>query len=249
MKLYRVIEFIILFFALFLTSCSSVDRKQVTDARDPFENSNRNIYAFNNSLDTLILEPIALGYNSVIPKYAKTAISNHVSWASLPNTALNSGLQNKWENAAISSLHFSINALTFGTMNLVDGDKPAVRQDFGQTLSGFGVPQGPYIVLPITGGKTSRHAFAEIFNLILNPYSVFQKNEQITNVFSFQPVLSSISWRANNFDFINDIKYNSLDAYVRARSAYYQNRFGNMQENNDVPSEADSLFENLNIEG
>jgi len=40
-----------------------------------------------------------------------------------------------------------------------------------------------------------------------------------------------------------------LDAYVRARSAYYQNRFGNMQENNDVPSKADSLFENLNIEG
>ena len=71
--MYRVFEFIILFFALFLTACSSYDRKQVTDARDPFENSNRNIYAFNNSLDTLILEPIALGYNNVFPKYAKTA--------------------------------------------------------------------------------------------------------------------------------------------------------------------------------
>ena len=194
------------------------------------------------------MEPIAKGYNKMLPKQAKTAIANHVSWVALPNTAVNSGLQNNWENAAISSLYFSINALTFGTMDLVQEDKPPIRTDFGQTLDVFGVPQGPYVVLPITGGKTSRHAFAEIFNLILNPYSVLKENRQIADAVALQPVLSSISWRANNFEFINDIKYNSLDSYVRARSAYYQNRFGNTLTDKYSPSEADSLFKELDFE-
>ena len=248
MKLSGFSKFTSLFFALLLTSCVSIE-EVTSDARDPFEKANRNINAFNNGLDTVILEPIASGYNRLIPWYAKTAISNHVSWATLPNTAVNSGLQNEWENAAISSLHFSINALSFGTMNLVKEDKPPISQDFGKTLGRFGVPKGPYLVLPVTGGKTSRHAFAEIFNFIFNPYSVLEEDEQIANVVSSQPIISSISWRANNFEFINDIKYNSLDAYVRARSAYYQNRFSNMQTDNDGQTESDSLFNNLEIEG
>ena len=158
-------------------------------------------------------------------------------------------IQNEWENSALSSLHFSINALTFGTVNLIQEDKQPISQDFGKTLDVFGVPEGPYVVLPVTGGKTSRHAFAEIFNFIFNPYSILREDAQISSVVSFQPVISSISWRANNFDFINDLKYNSLDSYVRARSSYYQNRFGNTQIDNDGPTEADSLFNNLEIEG
>ncbi len=242
-------EHITFFFVLLLIGCNSVNKEDLPDDRDPFENFNRNVYSFNNGLDTVIMEPIAEGYNKVLPQHAKTAISNHVSWAALPSTAVNSALQNNWENAAISSLHFSINALTFGTMNLVQEDKKPIRQDVGHTLSAYGVPKGPYVVLPITGGKTTRHAFAEIFNLILNPYSLLKENRQIANAVSLQPALNSISWRANNFEFINDIKYNSLDAYVRARSAYYQNRFGNALTKNDNPSEADSLFKDLDFEG
>ena len=249
MKLRRFFRFITIFCALLLTNCVFVDEEVISDTRDPFENTNRNIYAFNEGLDTVILEPVASSYNKLLPKYAKTAISNHVSWANLPNTALNSGLQNKWENSALASLHFSINALTFGTVNLLQEDKQPIRQDFGKTLDVFGVPEGPYVVLPVTGGKTSRHAFAEIFNFIFNPYSILEEDAKISNVVSFQPVISSISGRANNFEFINDLKYNSLDAYVRARSAYYQNRFGNTQIDNDGPTEADSLFNNLEIEG
>ena len=249
MKLSHFFKFISIFCALLLTNCVFVDEKVISDARDPFENTNRNIYAFNEGLDTVILEPIASSYNKLVPKYAKTAISNHISWATLPNTALNSGLQNEWENSALSSLHFSINALTFGTLNLVQEDKQPISQDFGKTLDVFGVPKGPYVVLPVTGGKTSRHAFAEIFNFVFNPYSILKEDTQISRVVSLQPVISSISWRANNFEFINDIKYNSLDSYVRARSAYYQNRFSNMQTDNDGPTESDSLFNNLEIEG
>ena len=158
-----------------LNGCSGADKADVYYKRDPLEKTNRQIYAFNNSVDTFILEPAANGYNKLIPKSAKTAISEHVYWASLPNTALNSGLQGKWENAALSSLHFSVNALTLGLINLVSEEEPPVNQDFGKTLNVYRVPEGPYIMVPILGGKTSRHAFGQITNMIVNPFPSLRK--------------------------------------------------------------------------
>jgi len=171
-----------------------------------------------------------------------------VFWAGLPNTALNSGLQGKWENAALSSLHFSVNALTLGLINLVSEEEPPVSQDFGKTLSVYDIPEGPYVVLPILGGKTSRHAFGQVTNMIVNPYSALEEKKAISQAVSIQPVLSTISWRAANFDIVNDIKYNSLDGYIKVRSAYYQNRFAEMPFSRIHPSEADSLFDDLDFE-
>jgi len=239
-----------LFLAFLSTSCSSVDEDLISNRKDPFENTNRKIFVFNDNLDTLVLEPIAAGYNKVIPSYAKTAINNHVYWVGLPNNTINSALQRKWENATISSLHFTVNALTLGFVNLMKEDEPPDQQDFGQTLAFYGVSEGPYVVVPVTGGKTSRHAFAEVINFVINPYAAFKENKIIDQTISFQPVLSTISWRARNFELVNDLKYNSLDAYVRARSAYYQNRFKKIKSySNNAPSEADSLFDNLDTEG
>ena len=244
-----------LFLAFLSTSCSSVDEELISNRKDPFENTNRKIFVFNDNLDTVVLEPIAAGYNKVIPSYAKTAINNHVYWVGLPNNTINSALQRKWENATISSLHFTVNALTLGFVNLLKEDEPPHQQDFGQTLAFYGVSEGPYVVVPVTGGKTSRHAFAEVINFVINPYSAFTENKTIDQAISFQPVLTTISWRARNFELVNDLKYNSLDSYVRARSAYYQNRFKKIQsynnnnDNNNAPSEADSLFDNLDTEG
>ena len=248
MKIYQFHLPIMACLGLILTSCSSVDKSEVSYNRDPFENTNRQIYAFNDSVDTLILEPVAYGYNKAIPQSAKAAVANHVFWAGLPNNALNSGLQGKWENAALSSLHFSVNALTLGLINLVSEEEPPVSQDFGRTLSVYDIPEGPYVVLPILGGKTSRHAFGQVTNMIVNPYSALEEKKAISQAVSIQPVLSSISWRAANFDIVNDIKYNSLDGYIKVRSAYYQNRFAEMPSSRIHPSEADSLFDDLDFE-
>ncbi len=251
---YMILNRFFLTTALFLvflsTSCSSVDEELISNRKDPFENTNRKIFVFNDNLDTVVLEPIAAGYNKVIPSYAKTAINNHVYWVGLPNNTINSALQRKWENAAISSLHFTVNALTLGFVNLLKEDEPPHQQDFGQTLAFYGVSEGPYVVVPITGGKTSRHAFAEVINFVINPYSAFTESKTIDQAISFQPVLTTISWRARNFELVNDLKDNCLDAYVRARSSYYQNSFKKIQsDNNNAPSEADSLFDNLDTEG
>ena len=80
-------------------------------------------------------------------------------------------------------------------------------------------------MVPVTVA-TSRHAFAEVINFVINPYSAFRENKTIDRNF-ISASITTISWRARNFELVNDLKYNSLDAYVRARSAYYQNRFKN----------------------
>ena len=104
-------------------------------------------------------------------------------------------------------------------------------------------------MLPLLGGKTTRHAFGQVANMIVNPYSALEEKKTISQAVSMQPVFSAISWRAANFDIVNDIKYNSLDGYVRARSAYYQNRFGEMPSFSVQQSEADALFDDLDFEG
>ncbi|MBT5574152.1 MAG: VacJ family lipoprotein [Alphaproteobacteria bacterium] len=237
-----------LFICLVFTGCTSTNQEQITDKRDPFESTNRKIYAFNDKVDTAILEPVAAGYNKIVPKFGKEAISRHINWVGLPNTAINSGLQGKWENLALSSLHFSVNALTFGFANLLPEEEPPSKQDLGKTFAVYGVSEGPYVVLPLLGSRTSRHAFAQIVNMMLNPYAIFE-DETIRQANLMQPVLSTVSWRAANFDLINSVKYNSLDSYIKARSAYYQSRFGQLQSIEAGPSEADDLFEGLYKEG
>ncbi len=249
MKIYQSYLYSILFCTVILTGCSNVNNDSFSLNKDPFENTNRKIYDFNARVDTLLLEPVAFAYNQSVPKSGKTAISNHVSWAMLPNTALNSALQGKWENAALSGLRFSVNALTLGFADLNPKEGLPVSQDFGNTMDVYNVPEGSYVVLPILGGKTSRHAFGQVLNLFLNPYSVLEEKKAISQAVSIQPVLSTISWRATNFDIVNDIKYNSLDGYVRARSAYYQNRFANVPSLKPQQSDADTLFDNLDFEG
>ena len=80
---------------LLLAACSSVPEAERTDARDPYEDSNRQAFAFNMGLDTHILEPAANGYRNVMPPAGRRAIDNHIDWAGLPATTFNSTLQGR----------------------------------------------------------------------------------------------------------------------------------------------------------
>ena len=82
-----------LLFAAMLAACSVTPDAERSDLRDPFENTNRNIFAFNMGVDSYVLEPVAIGYKSTVPGIGRRAIDNHLEWASMPSTALNSTLQ------------------------------------------------------------------------------------------------------------------------------------------------------------
>ena len=108
---------------LLLAACSSLPDAERTDARDPYEDSNRKAFAFNMGLDTHILEPAADGFRNVIPRAGRRAIDNHIDWTGLPATTFNSTLQGRFENAGLSAVHFVVNSLTLGLVDLTEDPK------------------------------------------------------------------------------------------------------------------------------
>ena len=240
--------------ALVLSACSSVPVEERTDARDRYEGANRKVFAFNMGVDSYVLEPVAGAYRDVVPEGGQTAVGNHLRWASLPSTAVNSTLQGKYENAALATLHFLVNGLTLGFADLAaDEDEQITKEDFGQTLASWDVPEGSYHMVPVLGPRTTRSLGGTVVDFAMNPLSVFGTGDVVRTVNAAQAPVGAVSFRAQNYDAINDVKYNSLDPYARTRSVYYQSRKGLLEDR--VASGAasavsedqfDSLFEEDN---
>lgn len=226
---------------LVLSACSSTPDTVSMDQRDPYEETNRNIFAFNMKLDDVVLEPVAKAYRT-LPGSVQTAIGNHAEWTSHPSTAVNSALQGKGENAALATINFLMNSLTLGFFDLTEDDDPE-REDFGQTLAHWSAPEGPYIVAPLFGPGTTRHQVGRIVDSITNPFSLM--GEPTADVIATtQSPVELVSFRGQNFDQINEIKYNAADPYARTRSIYYQYRRGQINDSRpDAESDADASFD------
>lgn len=242
---------IVLGAALALSACSSVPVEERSDVRDRYEGANRKVFAFNMGVDSYVLEPVAGAYRDTVPDGAQTAVNNHLRWASLPSTTVNSTLQGKFENAALATLHFLVNGLTLGFADLAaDEEEQISKEDFGQTLASWNVPEGSYHMVPVLGPRTTRSLGGTVVDFALNPLSVFGTGDVVQTVNAAQAPVGAVSFRAQNFDAINDVKYNSLDPYARTRSVYYQSRQGLLEDrvargtaSAVSEDEFDSLFE------
>ena len=217
--------------ALVLSACSSVPVEERSDVRDNYEGANRKVFAFNMGVDSYILEPVAGAYRDTVPEGGQTAVSNHLRWASLPSTTVNSTVQGKFENAALATLHFLINGLTLGFADLAaDKEEQITKEDFGQTLASWKVPEGSYHMVPALGPRTTRSLGGTVVDFALNPLSVFGTGDVVQTVNAAQTPVGAVSFRAQNYHAINDVKYNSLDPYARTRSVYYQSRQGLLED-------------------
>ena len=208
-------------------ACSSVPEDQRSDIRDRYEEDNRAVFDFNMDVDTYVVEPVASGYRNTVPKGGQTAIAHHLAWAGLPSTAVNSTLQGKYENAGLAVLNFAINGLTLGFVDLMGDDAaPVHKEDFGQTLAAADVSEGSYLMVPLLGSHTTRSLTGRVVDMVMNPYSIVQAGAPLQTWQTARAPVSAVSFRAANFEAINDVKYNALDPYARTRSVYYQQRSG-----------------------
>jgi len=128
---------------------------------DPLERMNRATYRFNDAIDRTVFKPAATGYRNVIPRFLRTGIRNLLSHLAFPTTIVNDLLQLKIKDAAVDVGRFALNT-TLGIGGLLDPAThvgiPRNDEDFGQTLGRWGVPPGPYLVLPLLGPSTMRDA-------------------------------------------------------------------------------------------
>jgi phospholipid-binding lipoprotein MlaA len=128
---------------------------------DPWEGFNRSIYKFNYNFDKYVFLPVVNSYEFILPTFAQTGVSNFFNNVGEGRTFYNSLLQAKGTKAMITLGRFLTNT-TIGIGGLFD---PATsfglkrqNEDFGQTLGVWGVPTGPYFVMPILGPGTVRSA-------------------------------------------------------------------------------------------
>ncbi len=158
-------------------SVDSMDAEFATaqnfDKRDPWEGMNRRIFAFNDTLDTYFLKPVAKGYRTVTPDPVETGVSNFFANLLEVRNIVNDLLQWKWQQAGNDTGRLLINS-TVGIVGVFDvaqhvGLPRSEGEDFGQTFSTWGSGQGPYLVIPFLGSSTVRDAVGMPLAAYVNP--------------------------------------------------------------------------------
>jgi len=146
--------------ALALAGCASGPG---ADPRDPFEPFNRGVTRFNEGVDAVVLKPSATLYREYVPALVRTGVSNFFGNLGDAWSAVNTALQLRPRETADNIMRFGLNTV-FGLGGLLDIASEANidrhREDFGQTLGRWGVPAGPYLVLPLLGPSTVRDTAA-----------------------------------------------------------------------------------------
>ena len=130
------------------------------DPKDPYENWNRKVFAFNDAIDRWFLRPVAKGYRTVTPDLVDRGITNFFNNLTEIRNFTNSLLQLKGESAVVAVGRFTYNTV-FGLGGFFDVanafELPERPEDFGQTLATWGVDSGPYLMLPLLGPSTPRY--------------------------------------------------------------------------------------------
>jgi len=212
----------ILFAALLATGCASQPTSAKRDARDPFERVNRASFAFNDTLDRAILKPTAKGYRAVAPQFLETGVSNFFDNLDTPKTLVNDLLQAKFKPALHDTGRLLLNT-TIGLGGLFDPASAAGldrnEEDFGQTLGKWGVPAGPYLMIPFVGPSTVRDGCGEIPDEFTDPRHYVERDKVRFGIL-FVNLLDSRARQLSLEDTLNS----AYDKYGFIRNAYLQRR-------------------------
>ena len=214
----------ILLAVLTLAGCASQPAapKDQRSPADPWEPLNRQIYAFNGQLDRFTLKPAAKVYEFVLPQFVRSGIGNFSQNLRTPLNAINQFLQGKPKDGFSETGRFLANS-TFGLGGVLDvaTDMGLERknEDFGQTFAKWGIPQGPYVVIPILGSRTLTDATAIPLNIAADPL-IYYKNSSVRDKIY---LVRLIDVRARLFS-ADQLIAGSADSYVAVREAYLQNR-------------------------
>lgn len=194
-----------------------------TTPGDPYEATNREILAFNLAADDCCIRPVAMGYRKALGPWVRTRIRNVVENIHEPRYAANNLLQGRPLAAGENVMRFFINS-TMGLGGMFDmaeiGGPERKPRDFGQTLHVWGVPDGPYLMLPILGPSNPRDTVGMVGNGLLNPLSwlmPFWGN-------ATRGVVDGIDVRERNIESLDALRSDSLDFYARLRSVARQQR-------------------------
>ena len=234
----KIITYIFVSFFISFSSIAGTDGENTMskssngETKDCFEGLNRGIFAFNQVLDNVIIEPVAKGYR-YLPSPIREGTSNALSNLSLVVTIPNNILQGDMSLAGKNSARFVVNS-TLGILGIFDpaskmGLNDYEKEDWGQTFAKWGVGEGCYLVLPILGPSTLRDATASLINYSGgNAWYNITVDEDTRYVSDFDYYasrgLNGVDFRAKNIESFNNLEKNSIDFYASVKSLYLQDR-------------------------
>ena len=207
--------------------------KKNGEVKDCFENVNRATFAFNQSLDNVIFEPLAKGYRK-LPNPIKIGTGNVLSNISNLITIPNNILQGEFKTAGVNTARLAVNT-TVGIFGIFDVAsqmgfiKDYKKEDYGQTLGAWGIGEGCYLVLPVLGPSTIRDTAGSVVNIFGGDpwFNVSVKND--TKYFNEKDYYISratdgINFRAKNIEAFDNLEENAIDFYASVKSLYLQDR-------------------------
>ena len=217
--------------ALLLTGCAT------QNPQDPLEGYNRTVFRFNDAVDRTVLKPTATAYKNATPSFVQTGVNNFFGNLSDAWSAVNNLLQGKPEAGMGDVTRVAVNS-TFGIFGLLDiaseAGIPKHNEDFGQTLGVWGVPSGPFVMLPILGPSTVRDTAA----LPADFGGDIWKYKQPKNWRNIGAAVRVVDKRATLLDASNLLEDAALDRYEFIRDGYMQRRQSQVYDGN-VPRQAD----------
>ncbi|MDN3651664.1 VacJ family lipoprotein [Thalassotalea ponticola] len=258
MKSNSSIVFLV-FLGLLLTACASPTTERVEplqtdaenkDSRDPLEPINRAFWVFNwDYADKYVVKPVAQAYSNYVPSPIRSGLLNTAYNLNEPYTALNNALQFKFQRAGVATGRFVLNS-TVGLFGWFDVAKHAGlyrdKEEFGEVLGYYGVPDGPFLMLPGLGPSSVRDEVGDAVDRYYWPLAIidFWPNMARWIVIS----LEARSQLADQEALLNE----SLDPYEFVKEAYFQNMQYKLYDGNppvvideEKEDELDDLLEEL----
>ena len=207
--------------AALLAGCASGPQ---ANPADPFEGYNRAMSRFNDDLDVAVVKPVVIAYKDVVPGVARQGVTNVFANLGDAWSFVNNLLQFQLEGAFNSAVRFSVNTV-LGIGGLFDIATEAGverhKQDFGLTMARWGVPSGPYLVLPLIGPSSVRDTAGFAVD---SQGNLLSRNVNDVPVRNSLYVLRTVNTRTNLLGVTSVLDYAALDKYAFTRDAYLQMR-------------------------
>ena len=222
--------FILLAVSVFASGCATGP-----NSHDPLEPMNRKIYAFNKTVDKIVVKPAARAYTAFVPSLVRTGVRNFYTNLGVLNTAFNDLLQGKVSNVPSDVARFTTN-LILGVGGMFDVASeigiPYHQEDFGQTLGHWGFGSGPYLVLPLLGPSSVRDGLGKPADYFMDP--ITHINDDTTRLALTGLELIDIRSRfLESEDMLSD---SAIDEYSFVRDSWLQRREFQVRDGAPNPS-------------
>jgi phospholipid-binding lipoprotein MlaA len=205
---------------------------------DPFEPVNRGIFQFNETLDAWFMEPVATGWDFLMPVRVQLCIHNFFTHLTLPVRLANDVLQLKLVKAFDDTGRFVVNSVV-GVGGLFDPAShlagiPEHDEDFGQTLGRWGVPPGPYLVLPLLGPSNPRDGVG----LAVDSFGAIQTFFFSLPILASAAAVNAVNDRSLTLEQVRAERESAFDFYAAVRTGYSQFRENRVRDRAVKPEPA-----------